>query len=316
MAPFIISLYSQYVPIPPASHFSFRLSLFIAFLSLHLQSQIPTHKNSGQKPQEGELYLHGGESGIVQCVIVCFMTETIYQLYAWTEENEVCFSPLAAWEQGEWYEDDAYVHEGEKTWADYERLAHMIHERGMFLLSRQDYHAAYHVFEDGAQFCMEAKRMLKVPSDGGLHPFLIAFDEMYEGCQIAALEEDYSLEEVFIESALQDWRSELWKNAPVGLREEEDFFSPSWEEIDRMVEDYRILFSDSAAEKLHDKSVYDIIRSMLGLVPSSLLHSLLDTLDEHDLHQISKCVGGMKVSGMAFSILEERAKGHPKTIGS
>ena len=83
-----------------------------------------------------------------------------------------------------------------------------------------------------------------------------------------------------------------------------------------MVEDYRILFSDSAAEKLHDKSVYAIIRSMMGLVPSSLLHSLLDTLDEHDLHQISKCVGGMKVSGMAFSILEERAKGHHKTLGS
>ena len=158
--------------------------------------------------------------------------------------------------------------------------------------------------------------MLKVPADGGLHPFLIAFDEMYEGCQKAALEEDYSLEEVFIESALQDWRSELWKSVPVDLREDEDFFSPSLEEIDRMVEDYRILFSDSAAEELHDKSVYDIIRSMLGLVPSSLLHSLLDTLDEHDLHQISRCIGGMKVSGMAFSILEERAKGHHKTLGS
>lgn len=250
-------------------------------------------------------------------VLLCvFMTEKIYQLYAWTEENEACFSPLAAWEQGEWYEDDAYVHEGEKAWADYERLAHMIHERGMFLLSQQEYRAAYHVFEDGAQFCMEAKRMLKVPADGGLHPFLIAFDEMFEGCHKAALEEDYSLEEVFIESALQDWRRELWKNAPVDLREEEDFYSPSWEEIDRMVEDYRILFSDSAAEKLHDKSVYAIIRSMMGLVPSSLLHSLLDTLDEHDLHQISKCVGGMKVSGMAFSILEERAKGHHKTLGS
>lgn len=250
-------------------------------------------------------------------VLLCvFMTEKIYQLYAWTEENEVCFSPLAAWEQGEWYEDDAYVQDGDKIWDDYERLAHMIHERGIFLLSRQDYHAAYHVFENGAQFCMEAMRMLQVPADGGLHPFLIAFDEMFEGCQKAALEEDYSLEEVFVESALQDWRSELWKNAPVDLREDEDFFSPSWEEIDRMVEDYRILFSDSAAEKLHDKSVYAIIRSMLGLVPSSLLHSLLDTLDEDDLHQISKCVGGMKVSGMAFSILEERAKRHPKTIGS
>ena len=83
-----------------------------------------------------------------------------------------------------------------------------------------------------------------------------------------------------------------------------------------MVEDYRILFSDSAADGLHNKSIYTIIRSMMGLVPSSLLHSLLDTLDEHDLHQISKCVGGMKVSGMAFNILEERAKGHPKTIGS
>ena len=244
------------------------------------------------------------------------MTETVYQLYAWTEENEVRFSPLAEWEQGEWYEDDAYVQDGEKTWTNYERLAYMIHERGMFLLSQQEYRAAYHVFEDGARFCMEAKRMLKVPAEGGLHPFLIAFEEMYEGCNKAALEEDYSLEEVFIESALQDWRSDLWKNAPVKPREEEDFFSPSWEKVNRMVEDYQILFSDAAAEDLHDKSVYAIIRSMLGLVPSSLLRPLLDTLDEHDLHQISRCVGGMKVSGMAFSLLEERAKGYQKTMGS
>ena len=139
---------------------------------------------------------------------------------------------------------------------------------------------------------------------------------MFEGCHIAALEEDYSLEEMFIESALQDWRSQLWKDAPADLREEEDFPSPSWEEIDRMVEDYRILFSDSAAEELHDKTVYAIIRSMLGLVPSSLLRPLLDTLDEHDLHQISKCVGGMKVSGTAFSILEERARSQKKIVGS
>ena len=118
------------------------------------------------------------------------MTEKKYQLYAWTEDNEVFFSPLAEWEQGDWYEEDAYVGCGEKTWADYERLTHMIHERGMFLLSRQDYHAAYHVFEDGAQFCMEAMRKLKVPFDGGAHPFLIAFDEMFEGCHMAALEED------------------------------------------------------------------------------------------------------------------------------
>ena len=247
---------------------------------------------------------------------VYMMTERIYQLYAWTEDNEVCFSLLAEWEQGEWYEEDAYFGCGEKTWADYERQAHMIYEKGMFQLTLQNYHAAYHVFEDGAQFCMEAIRKLKVPSDGGLHPFLIAFDEMFEGCHKAALEEDYSLEEVFIESALHDWRSELWKNAPFDPRKEDDFPSPSWEEIDRMVEDYQILFSDAAAEELHDKSVYVIIRSMLGLVPSSLLRPLLDTLDEHDLHQISKCVGGMKVSGIAFSILEERAKGYRKTWGS
>ena len=273
-------------------------------------------KTPGKSHKRENCTFMAGNPVLFNVLLCVFMTETIYQLYAWTEENEVCYSPLAAWEQGEWYEDDAYIQDGEKTWADYERLAHMIHERGMFLLSRQDYHATYHEFQDGAQFCMETKRMLKVPADGGLHPFLIAFDEMYEGCQKAALEEDYSLEEVFIESALQDWRSELWKSVPVDLREDEDFFSPSLEEIDRMVEDYRILFSDSAAEELHDKSVYDIIRSMLGLVPSSLLHSLLDTLDEHDLHQISRCIGGMKVSGMAFSILEERAKGHHKTLGS
>ncbi|MBR5176839.1 MAG: hypothetical protein IKW89_13065 [Bacteroidales bacterium] len=142
------------------------------------------------------------------------MTEKKYQLVAWTEEGEVFFTPVSAREQEWMYEDDAYVDGGEKTWADYEWLAHMIYERGMFLLSLQDYHAAYNVFENGARFCMEAMRKLKVPSDGGLHPFLIAFDEMYGGCHKAALEEDYSLEEVFIESALQDWRSQLWKDVP------------------------------------------------------------------------------------------------------
>lgn len=83
-----------------------------------------------------------------------------------------------------------------------------------------------------------------------------------------------------------------------------------------MVENYRISFSDTAAEKLHDKSVYSILRSMMGIIPSSLLRSLLDTLDEHDLHQISRCVGGIQVSGMAFSILEERANRQKKTVGS
>ena len=50
VAAFILALYAHYVSVPPASHFSFRLSLFISFLSLPLQSQIPTHKNSEQKP--------------------------------------------------------------------------------------------------------------------------------------------------------------------------------------------------------------------------------------------------------------------------
>ncbi|MBQ9192858.1 MAG: hypothetical protein IJ156_03970 [Bacteroidales bacterium] len=231
-----------------------------------------------------------------------------YALEAWTDEGEVHFSGHGLCEQLGWYEDDTSVADGEKTWADYERLTFMIWSRGMFLLSQGECRESYDCFWAGAKVCEEAIRVLKVPADGGLHPFLIAFDEMYEGCNQAALEEGYALEEVFDEDALQDIRQGLWKKAPEDLREDiyDDFPSPSIEETDRMVENYRISFSDSAAEKLHDKSVYFILRSMMGIIPSSLLRSLLDTLDEHDLHQITRCIGGMQVSGMAFSILEER----------
>lgn len=241
-----------------------------------------------------------------------------YTLEAWTDEGEVRFSGHGLYEQLWWYEDDACVDDGEKTWEDYERLIHLIWSRGMFLLSQGEFRESYDCFLDGARVCQEAVRALKVSTDGGLHPFLIAFDDMYQGCHRAAMEEGYTLEEVFEEDAIQDIRRGLWERAPKDLREDvyDDFPPPSLEDIDRMVENYRISFSDSAAEKLHDMSVYSILRSMMGIIPSSLLRSLLDTLDEHDLHQISRCVGGMQVSGMAFSILEERAGRQKKTIGS
>lgn len=243
-----------------------------------------------------------------------------YTLEAWTDESEVRFSGQGLSRQLWIYEEDASIDNpsGNMTWGDYERLTYMIWSRGMFLLSQGAFRESYDCFLDGARVCEEAVRALKVPADGGLHPFLIAFDDMYLGCHRAAMEEGYSLEEVFDEDAIQDIRRGLWEKAPEDLREDvyDDFPSPSLEEIDRMVENYRISFSDSAAEKLHDKSVYSILRSMMGIIPSSLLRSLLDTLDEHDLHQISRCVGGIQVSGMAFSILEERAKGYQKTLGS
>ena len=242
-----------------------------------------------------------------------------YTLESWTEEGDVHFSGHGLYEQLWMYEDDASIDKpaGDRTWEDYERLTHMIWSRGMFLLSLGEYRESYDCFWAGARACEEAVRMLKVPADGGLHPFLIAFDEMYEGCNRAALEEGYALEEIFYEDGIQDIRRGLWEKAPDDLREDiyDDFPSPSIEEIDRMVENYRISFSDSAAEKLHDKSVYSILRFMMGFVPSSLLRALLDTLDEHDLLLISRCVGGMQVSGMAFSILEERAS-RKKRIGS
>lgn len=241
-----------------------------------------------------------------------------FTLEAWTDEGEVHFSAHGLREQLWWYEDEAYVDGWEKTWEDYERLTCMIWSRGMFLLSQGEFRESYDCFLDGARVCQEAIRAFKVPADGGLHPFLIAFDDMYDGCHRAAMEEGYTLEEVFDEDAIQDIRRGLWEKAPEDLREDvyDDFPSPSLEEIDRMVENYRISFSDSAAEKLHDKSVYSILRSMMGVISSSLLRSLLDTLDEHDLHQIPRCVGGIQVAGMAFSLLEERAKRNKKMIGS
>ena len=62
------------------------------------------------------------------------------------------------------------------------------------------------------------------------------------------MEEGYTLEEVFEEDAIQDIRRGLWEKAPEDLREDvyDDFPSPSLEEIDRMVENYRISFVSAA----------------------------------------------------------------------
>ena len=56
-----------------------------------------------------------------------------------------------------------------------------------------------------------------------MHPFLIAFDDMYDGCHRAAMEEGYTLEEVFEEDAIQDIRRGLWEKAPEDDRIMRDF---------------------------------------------------------------------------------------------
>ena len=122
-----------------------------------------------------------------------------YTLEAWTDEGEVRFSGRGLSRQLWIYEEDASIDHlsVNMTWEDYERLTYLIWSRGMFLLSQGEFRESYDCFLDGARVCEEAVRALKVPVDGGLHPFLIAFDDMYDGCHRAAMEEGYSLEEVF-----------------------------------------------------------------------------------------------------------------------
>ena len=139
------------------------------------------------------------------------MSENDYQLVAWTENGEVRFSGVAMWEQEMLLREEIYaVDPDSRDWECYSRLTYLYWQRGMLLLELKEPWGAYDCFVDGLYVCLEAIRNLHFPKSGGINPFLLAMDDLLDGCHKAALEDD-SLEEVYYESAFHEIRMELWE---------------------------------------------------------------------------------------------------------
>ena len=140
------------------------------------------------------------------------MSENNYQLVAWTENGEVKFSGVTMWEQEMLLREeyDTLYYSDEKGWERYSRLVHISWQWGMLLMEMKEYWEAYGRFHDGRHVCLEALRNLHFPETGGINPFLVALDDLFEGCHKAALE-DTNLEEVYYESAFHEIRMQLWE---------------------------------------------------------------------------------------------------------
>ncbi len=148
------------------------------------------------------------------------MSENNYQLVAWTENGEIKFSGYAMWEQEMLLQDEIdSIDTDSMDWDSYSRLTHLYWEWGMLLIGMKENWDAYGRFKDGLYVCMEAIRFIHFPKDGGINPFLLAMDDLIEGCHSAALndlEQGGTLEEVFHEEAFHDIRRQLWRGISQG----------------------------------------------------------------------------------------------------
>ena len=145
------------------------------------------------------------------------MSEKTYQLYAWTEHEEVHFSELALWEQEMLLMDEfesSYYSE-DLSWERYERLSHVSWQWGMLLLGDGDYRSSYGRFRDGIDICVDALRKCAFPKDGGVNPFLVALEDLYQACEDAAYNGDWMLWELFCEDAIQEIRNGYWAAASI-----------------------------------------------------------------------------------------------------
>lgn len=143
------------------------------------------------------------------------MSNNDYELVAWTNNGEVFFSfyglqvqDLLMW--NEYYSCDCPE---SQSWESFERLSYLAFQWGMLLLKKKDYWAAYSRFVDGIYVCQEAMRHFPTQEDSGINPFLLALDDLYYGCKEAALEEGATLEEVFYEDGIHDYRRGKWLEA-------------------------------------------------------------------------------------------------------
>ena len=145
------------------------------------------------------------------------MSEKTYQLYAWTEREEVRLSELALWEQEMLLMDefDSLYCSHDLSWERYERLAQVAWQWGMLLLGTKDYRSAYGRFRDGIDVCVDALRKCHLPKDGGVNPFLLALEDLYKACEDAAYQGDWMLWELFCEDAVQEIRRSYWEAASI-----------------------------------------------------------------------------------------------------
>ena len=84
---------------------------------------------------------------------------------------------------------------------------------------------------------------------------------------------------------------------------------------DPMVDCEDAQFFDIFAERLHDRSVYDIIkRECLDMHPT-LITALLETLDEHDIELIDQCTDWFEIKVLKGRLLDGRKKrAKPKNV--
>lgn len=70
-------------------------------------------------------------------------------------------------------------------------------------------------------------------------------------------------------------------------------------------------FFDNLAERLHDRTVYDILKKNVRDMHPTLITSLLETLDDHDLELIEQCTDWFEIKVLKGRMLDgrkERAK--------
>lgn len=74
-------------------------------------------------------------------------------------------------------------------------------------------------------------------------------------------------------------------------------------------------FFDDVAEKLHDRSVYDIIKRAAKDMHPTLITALLESLDGHDIELIDQCTDWYEIKVLKGRILEGRKKrAKPKNV--
>ena len=82
-----------------------------------------------------------------------------------------------------------------------------------------------------------------------------------------------------------------------------------------MVDSGDAQFFDDVADRLHDRTVYDIIKWAATDMHPTLITALLETLDEHDIELIDQCTDWFEIKVLKGRMLDgrkERAK--PKNV--
>ena len=76
-----------------------------------------------------------------------------------------------------------------------------------------------------------------------------------------------------------------------------------------------VQFFDQEAEELHNKAVYDILKANSRDLHPTVITSLLESLDEHDIEQIGRCTDWLQIQVLKERMLDGRKKrAKPKNV--